>query len=169
MRSLSSWGATAGAVVWVFTLCLAGCDGDSVPTAPADELFSSGPYEVGYREMTMTYSAAASMEPRELVLRVWYPAQDESGAAPARYAVAGVVDLPAGSALDAPPVTAIQLAHGIVGAFGKTEALQSDGDPLIRDMSRNAAQVGEISQVLPDRQVKVEGRLLKDNAQRLQR
>ncbi len=105
MRSLSSLGATAGAVVWVFTLCLAGCDGDSVPTAPADELFSQGPYEIGYREMTMTYSAAASMEPRELVLRVWYPAEDESGAAPARYAVAGVVDLPAGSALDAPPVT----------------------------------------------------------------
>ena len=105
MRSLSSLGATAGAVVSVFTLFVVGCDGDSGPTASADELFEQGPYEVGYREMTMTYSAAASMEPRELVLRVWYPAQDESGAAPARYAVAGVVDLAAGSALDAPPVT----------------------------------------------------------------
>ena len=55
--------------------------------------------------MAITYSDAASMEPRELVLRVWYPAQSDSGAGPARYSVAGIIDLPSPFALDAPPVT----------------------------------------------------------------
>jgi predicted dienelactone hydrolase len=71
----------------------------------ADELFEQGPYEVGYREMSVTYTDAASMEPRELVLRVWYPAQSDSGAGPAQYAIGGIIDLPSPFALDAPPVT----------------------------------------------------------------
>ena len=86
---------------------VAGCSSttDSGTPANADELFEQGPYEVGYREIAITYSDAASMEPRELVLRVWYPAQSDSGAGPARYAVAGIIDLPSPFALDAPPVT----------------------------------------------------------------
>ena len=107
MRILPSFSVAAGAVA-ILLLSAAGCSSSTSDTAPGanvDELFEPGPYEVGYREMLITYSDAAAMEPRELVLRVWYPAQDDSGAPPARYAVAGVVDLPAGIALDAPPVT----------------------------------------------------------------
>ena len=107
MRRISSLGSAALAVVFLFTSLGAGCGGstDAGPGASPEELFEQGPYEVGYREMTITYSAADSMEPRELVLRVWYPAVSDSGAAPARYSVGGVVDLPAAAALDAPPVT----------------------------------------------------------------
>ena len=59
----------------------------------------------GYREIAITYDAAAPGELRELVLRVWYPAEDDSGAPLARYAVGGIIDLPTNIALDAPPVT----------------------------------------------------------------
>lgn len=106
MLSRSSFGVAVGAVAILFT-SLVGCGGESGSSASAanpDELFEQGPFEVGYREMTITYSAAASMDDRELVLRVWYPAQDNSGAGPAQYLVAGIVDLPAVYALDAPPV-----------------------------------------------------------------
>jgi len=106
MRALSSFRVTAGAAA-ILLFAVIGCNdsSDTAPTANPDELFEQGPYEVGYREMAITYSEAASTEPRELVLRVWYPAQSGSGADPARYSVAGVVDLPAVHALDAPPVT----------------------------------------------------------------
>lgn len=118
MRRLSSWGVAVGAAA-IFILSLAGCGSDSGSggsggsggaggsggSANVDELFEQGPYDVGYREMTITYDAVASSEPRELVLRVWYPAQPDSGAPAARYQVGGIVDLPAGYALDAPPVT----------------------------------------------------------------
>ncbi|MGB8331283.1 MAG: hypothetical protein WCE62_14255, partial [Polyangiales bacterium] len=102
MRTLSSTRVAASAAA-IFLSLVIGCNDSS--DANPDELFEQGPYEVGYREMTITYSAAASMEPRELVLRVWYPAVSDSGAGPARYAVGGVVDLPSDFALDAPPVT----------------------------------------------------------------
>ncbi len=106
MRARSSFGVAVSAAAILLTSAV-GCStsSDSGTPANADELFESGPYEVGYREMVLTYSSAGSMEPRELALRVWYPAQDDSGADPARYAVGGIVDLPAGIALDAPPVT----------------------------------------------------------------
>jgi len=109
MRSLSSLGVAVSAAA-IFLNAAVGCttnsdSGTSGTGANADELFEPGPYEVGYREMALTYSSAGSMEPREIVLRVWYPAQDGSGAGPAQYAVAGIVDIPAGIALDAPPVT----------------------------------------------------------------
>jgi predicted dienelactone hydrolase len=106
MRTLSSFGATVGAVA-ILIISVIGCGSDSSSTSGtlADELFEQGPFEVGYREIAMTYNAAASREPRELILRVWYPAQSDSGAPPARYAVAGIIDLPAGYALDAPPPT----------------------------------------------------------------
>ena len=105
MRTLSSFSATAGAVAILITSVI-GCGSDPSSTTPAnvDELFEQGPYEVGFREITITYSDAATMEPRELVLRVWYPAQSDSGAPQAEYSVAGI-SLPAEHALDAPPVT----------------------------------------------------------------
>lgn len=107
MRRLSFLGAAAGAAAILFTFVIGcGSDSGSEPTANVDELFEQGPYEVGYREMVITYDAVASTEPRELVLRVWYPALPDSGAEPARYSVGdGLVDLPAQYALDAPPVT----------------------------------------------------------------
>lgn len=106
MRTLSSFSRTACAVALLFT-SVAGCstDSSSGTAASADELFKQGPHEVGYREMAITYSAAASMETREIILRVWYPAQSHSGAGLARYAVGGIIDLPAVYAFDGPPVT----------------------------------------------------------------
>jgi predicted dienelactone hydrolase len=104
MRMLSSFGAAVCAVAILFT---AGCSSSSDSAAEirnVDELFSLGPYDVGYREMSITYTDAASMAPRELPLRVWYPADPGSDAEPARYAVADVIDIEA-NALDAPPVT----------------------------------------------------------------
>ena len=106
MSRLSSFTAAVGAAALFLTSTI-GCTSstDSSTAANADELFQQGPYEVGYREIAITYSDAASMEPRDLVLRVWYPAQSDSGAGPAQYSVAGIVDLPSPFALDAPPVT----------------------------------------------------------------
>ncbi len=107
MRSFSSLGATVGAVAILIT-SLIGCGGDSSSStigASADELFEQGPFEVGYREITISYSEAATLEDRELLLRVWYPAQEGSGKPPATYAVGGIINLPAVYALDAPPVT----------------------------------------------------------------
>lgn len=106
MLSRSSLGTTVGAVAILFT-SLVGCgsdSGSSAAVANPDELFEQGPFEVGFREMTITYSAAASMEDRELLLRVWYPAQSGSGAPQAEYSVAGIT-VPSVHALDAPPVT----------------------------------------------------------------
>ena len=107
MRSLSSSLATVGAVAILIT-SLVGCGGDSSSStsgASADELFEQGPFEVGYRELTINYTEAATLEDRELLLRVWYPAQEGSGKPPATYAVGGIINLPAAYALDAPPVT----------------------------------------------------------------
>jgi len=106
MRTLPSFRVAVGAAAILLSSVI-GCNdsSDTAPVANPDELFEQGPYDVGYREMAITYSEAASMEPRELILRVWYPAQSDSGADLARYSVGGVVDLPAIHALDAPPVT----------------------------------------------------------------
>ena len=106
MRSLSSLFVAVGTAAILLTSA-AGCasSSDSGTTANADELFEQGPYDVGYREIEITYSDAAAMEPRDLILRVWYPAQGDSGAGPAQYTVGGVVNLPSPFALDAPPVT----------------------------------------------------------------
>ena len=104
MRSLASFHAVAGAAA-IFVFSIIGCSSDSGSTP--DELFEPGPYEVGYREFPITYPQAASGDDRELLLRVWYPAQDDSGAEPARYALSNEfidLDLAAGNALDAPPV-----------------------------------------------------------------
>ena len=106
MSRPASFTAAVGAAALFLTSTI-GCTSstDSSTGANADELFQQGPYEVGYREIAISYSDAASMESRELVLRVWYPAQSDSGAGPAQYSVAGIVDLPSPFALDAPPVT----------------------------------------------------------------
>ncbi|MBW2688235.1 MAG: hypothetical protein JRE19_20400, partial [Deltaproteobacteria bacterium] len=120
MRTLSSFGATVCAVAFLF-ISINGCSGSASDSgtggtagsggmgggANVDELFAPGPYEVGYREFPVTYTAAASGADRELLLRVWYPAVADSGADPARYALSNDVisiDLGAGIALDAPPV-----------------------------------------------------------------
>ncbi len=104
MSAFSSLGATAGAVAILLTSII-GCGSDSSSSTVADssELFEQGPYDVGFREITMTYSAAASMEERELLLRVWYPAKSGSDAPPVAYSAGGIA-LPPGRALDGPPV-----------------------------------------------------------------
>lgn len=106
MRSRSLPGAAVGAAAMFFTSII-GCSSESASGTSGDpqELFEPGPHEIGYREFPINYSAAGSGEARQLLLRVWYPAQSDSGAPPARYQVGGIVDIPAGMALDAPPVT----------------------------------------------------------------
>ena len=82
----------------------AGGSGGSVGAeADPDELLKPGPFEVGYREFPITYSAVVSGDERELLLHVWYPAKGDSGAGLAQYVLGGIA-LPAGIALDAPPV-----------------------------------------------------------------
>lgn len=112
MRFLSSFGLAVGAAA-ILTTALFGCGSDSGSDgaggsggtgANPEELFAFGSFEVGYREFPITYAAVGSGEDRELLLRVWYPAQPDSGADPARYSVGGIIDLPAEVALDAPPV-----------------------------------------------------------------
>ena len=116
MRSLSFLGAAASAAAILLSSVVGCSDSDTSGTAGAggsrgganvDELFEPGPYEVGYRELAITYSAVASGDDRELVLRVWYPAQPDSGAEQARYALSNEfieLDLASGIALDGPPV-----------------------------------------------------------------
>ncbi len=102
MQIFSFIGATASAVALL--VFVSGCSSsDDPPTANVDELFEQGPFPVGFREISLTYPDAASGEDRTLELRVWYPAEEDSGAAPAIYAVAGVVEVPAPFSLDAPP------------------------------------------------------------------
>jgi predicted dienelactone hydrolase len=120
MQTLSSFGATVCAVAFLF-ISINGCSDSTSDTgaggtagsggmgggANVDELFAPGPYEVGYREFPITYTAAATGADRELLLRVWYPAVADSGADQARYTLSNDVisiDLAAGIALDAPPV-----------------------------------------------------------------
>jgi predicted dienelactone hydrolase len=113
MRSRFFLHAAAGAAV-ILTLTFFGCasDGSSnedsgTPPGAADpqELFEPGPYDVGFREFPITYDAAGDGGEREILLRVWYPADPGSDAPPARYQVGGIVDLPAQLALDSPPIT----------------------------------------------------------------
>ncbi len=70
----------------------------------ADDLYERGPYEVGYRELEMTYRPPWADEDRIIPMSLWYPAAEDSGADPAVYALGGIVELPSGTALDAPPV-----------------------------------------------------------------
>ncbi|MGB5813407.1 MAG: hypothetical protein WBG86_22925 [Polyangiales bacterium] len=81
-----------------------GCSDDSTPDVTGDELLDLGAFEVGYREMSFSYTPPASDEVREISMRMWYPAAPDSGADPALYAVAGVVEVPTEVALDAPPI-----------------------------------------------------------------
>ena len=97
MRPFSFLAATVR-VAAILVASLIGCSEE------ANELFEQGPFEVGYRELAITYRAVASSDDRDLVLRVWYPAKTDSDAAPAEYSLAGVLDVPAPYALDAPPV-----------------------------------------------------------------
>ena len=84
----------------------AGTDSGIDPDASVnpDELFAPGPYDVGYRETELEYSAAASGESRTIPVRVWYPAAPHSDDEKAEYAVAGIVTLPNDFAYNEPRV-----------------------------------------------------------------
>ncbi len=69
------------------------------------ELEALGPYEVGYKELELAYLPPGASEERVIKVLAWYPAIPDSGALPASYAVAGIVNLPSPAALDAPPVS----------------------------------------------------------------
>jgi predicted dienelactone hydrolase len=109
MRPLSSFHVAVGTAAILLCSSTIGCGSDSATggtEANPGELFEPGAYEVGYRELPITYEAAASGDDRELLLRVWYPAAPDSGADPARYQLSNGtinIDLAAGIALDAPP------------------------------------------------------------------
>ncbi len=84
-----------------------GCVDEAVtPTDPsptARDLMERGAHDVGFRELEVTYEAVANGGERTLALRLWYPAVAGSEG-PARYAVAGIVEVPADGALDGPAV-----------------------------------------------------------------
>jgi predicted dienelactone hydrolase len=71
----------------------------------AEPLFEPGSYEVGYRELSVTYDPPGDIAERALPLKVWYPAAPDSGAEPASYAVGGIVEIQPELALDAPPAS----------------------------------------------------------------
>ena len=90
----------------VLTLSIAGCsddppDGDTAAEFDKEQLFALGDHPVGYRQLDVTYAAAATGEDRVLATRVWYPAI-AAAEEPAQYSVAGIVSLPATNALAEP-------------------------------------------------------------------
>ena len=61
MRSCSFFSAAAGAAVILATPlfgCSSSTSNDPGEPADPDELFEPGPYDVGFRELTLTYDAA---------------------------------------------------------------------------------------------------------------
>lgn len=72
------------------------------------ELSERGPYEVGFKTLELSYAppGAPEDEARVVPVLVWYPAIDDSGAPPATYEVAGIVQLPTPDVLDGPEVSA---------------------------------------------------------------
>jgi len=85
-----------------------GCGGDDgkpepepEPAPTAEDLFSRGDYEVGFRETELTYDPVGEDDTRSLAVRVWYPAAPD-GEEPAVYSVAGIVSLPTSGALVEP-------------------------------------------------------------------
>ncbi len=84
-------------------------DGDPGPDRDAliAELSERGPYEVGYKQLELSYVPPGSVEERTIPVLVWYPAAADSDAGPATYAVGNIVELPPSSvgALDAPPIS----------------------------------------------------------------
>jgi predicted dienelactone hydrolase len=85
-------------------------DGDPGPSREEliAELSERGPYEVGYKQLELSYIPAGTLEERTIPIQVWYPAMPNSGAPQAIYEVGGIVQLPDNSvgALDAPPIAA---------------------------------------------------------------
>ena len=71
--------------------------------------------------------------------------------------------------LDAAAVPAVQRPHRLRRPLGHAEPGQLALDAPVRLRPREAAQHGEIVQVLPDGEVEVEGRLLEDDAERGER
>lgn len=87
-----------------------GDTGDTTDEGPSREellaeLEQLGPYEVGFEELELSYMPPGATEERVLSVLVWYPAAPGSLAPLVTYAVAGIVQLPSDTALDAPPVS----------------------------------------------------------------
>jgi len=81
-------------------------DGEPSHAELLAELEARGPYEVGVKQLELSYVPPGSVEERVVPVLAWYPAAADSGAPPAVYAVGGLVELPAASvgALDEPPI-----------------------------------------------------------------
>src|SRR3712207_762192 len=80
----------------------------------------------------------------------------------------GVVEKGAGD-LHATPVPAVEVAHPLAGALCHAEPIEFPLDPGVRLPQRQAAKESEISEILANRQVEVEGRLLEHDAERRER
>lgn len=116
------------------------CDGPD-PGPDPEILFAQGEHEVGHRELALSYRPPGATEDRTLPVRVWYPAAPGSGAPPASYAVAGIVELIPPHALDAPPVAeggpfpVVIYSHGSGGddllAYPYAELFASHGWVLV--------------------------------------
>src|SRR5258707_1118364 len=66
--------------------------------------------------------------------------------------------------LDPSPLPAAQPSHIVATAFGKIDAAEFGRDPRFADAARNSVQRRMVAQVLLDREIKVESRLLEDDA-----
>ena len=79
-------------------------DGPEVDVGPigVEKLFALGPHPVGFIEFDVSYTPPGATEPRVLPVKAWYPAIPDSGAEPAQYAVANIVDVTTDVALDGP-------------------------------------------------------------------
>lgn len=97
--------------------------GETLPDSPQtlDHLFRIGPQKVGYLEFSYSYDAPGQEEPREIPVKVWYPADPATDADPARYAVGGIVNVPTEVALREPapstdgPFPTVIYSHGSGG------------------------------------------------------
>ncbi len=97
--------------------------GETLPDSPQtlDHLFRIGPQKVGYLEFSYSYDAPGQEEPREITVKVWYPADPATDADPARYAVGGIVNVPTEVALREPapstdgPFPTVIYSHGSGG------------------------------------------------------
>ena len=95
-------GADAGADVGTDGDSDAGDAGDDADAGESDPLFDPGPYNVGYKELEISYAAPGSEEDRTIPLKVWYPAADTTDAELVTYRVAGIVQIESELALDEP-------------------------------------------------------------------
>ncbi len=98
--------ASLRVLVALSAVALTGCSDDTTnepAPAPQEALLAPGEADVGFAEVTISYTPDGSTQARELRVRLWYPAVD-AGEGAAVYSLAGVVSVPNEDVLAAPSV-----------------------------------------------------------------